>query len=149
VSNALPTGGTHVLLVTPFDMAYGFDDKSMHSLIDHVVSQGVQGVVALGTTGEFFTLAPRERAAVIDTVVSAVAGRVAVTVGVGADSTSGAVELAQHAQAAGADCVMVLPPLYSPAGTGLDHPARLQLPHPPHPASTTATSQSFQSRAHC
>jgi 4-hydroxy-tetrahydrodipicolinate synthase len=108
----LRTGGTHVLLVTPFLPDHERDRESLASLIEHVLAAGADGVIALGTTGEFFTMSSGERADAIDDVVALVRGRVAVTVGVGSDSTAEAVKLARHAQAAGADCVMVLPPFY-------------------------------------
>ncbi|MFI6640500.1 dihydrodipicolinate synthase family protein [Streptomyces sp. NPDC050504] len=108
----LRTGGTHVLLVTPFLPDHERDRESLSSLIEHVLDAGADGVIALGTTGEFFTMTAAERADTVDEVVELVRGRVAVTVGVGSDSTAEAVKLARHAQTAGADCVMVLPPFY-------------------------------------
>jgi 4-hydroxy-tetrahydrodipicolinate synthase len=108
----LRTGGTHVLLVTPFRPSYERDRNSLGSLIDHVIDAGADGVIALGTTGEFFTMSAAERTEVIDDVMALVRGRVAVTIGVGSDSTAEAVNLARHAQAARADCVMALPPFY-------------------------------------
>ncbi|WP_251058680.1 MULTISPECIES: dihydrodipicolinate synthase family protein [unclassified Streptomyces] len=108
----LRTGGTHVLLVTPFLPNRERDRESLASLIEHVLDAGADGVIALGTTGEFFTMSAAERADAIDDVVELVRGRVAVTIGVGSDSTAEAVKLARHAQSAGADCVMVLPPFY-------------------------------------
>jgi 4-hydroxy-tetrahydrodipicolinate synthase len=106
------TNATHTLLVTPFDQYGELDTPSLSSLIDFTLGAGAAGVVALGTTGEFFTLTPMERHEVMKHVVDHVGGNAPVTVGVGADGTAGAVALAQHAQDAGADCIMVLPPLY-------------------------------------
>lgn len=108
----LPTDGTQTLLVTPFDRDGGFDRGSMAGLIDFVLEGGAAGVVALGTTGEFFTLTPRERIEVAEFVVRHVRGRAPVTVGVGAPDTATAVGLAAAAESAGADCVMALPPFY-------------------------------------
>lgn len=108
----LVPGGANTLVVTPFDDSGELDHKSMASLIDFVLGGGIQGIIALGTTGEFFTLSGAERVEVMRSVVTQVAGRVPVTLGVGADGTAAAVELARAAREAGADCVMVLPPLY-------------------------------------
>jgi 4-hydroxy-tetrahydrodipicolinate synthase len=99
-------------VVTPFTQDHKLDWPSLRSLIDFVLGGGAQGVVALGTTGEFFTMRPDERFEVIDAVLDAVAGRVPVTIGVGAEGTAGAVTLATHAARAGADCVMVPAPFY-------------------------------------
>ncbi|MBT2458176.1 dihydrodipicolinate synthase family protein [Streptomyces sp. ISL-86] len=98
--------------MTPFLPNHERDRESLASLIEHVLGAGADGVIALGTTGEFFTMSAAERADAIDDVVELVRGRVAVTIGVGSDSTAEAVKLARHAQSAGADCVMVLPPFY-------------------------------------
>jgi 4-hydroxy-tetrahydrodipicolinate synthase len=108
----LPIGGTHVLLVTPFLPDHGRDRESLAALIEHVIGAGVDGVIGLGTTGEFFTMSADERIELINDVVEFVDGRVPVTIGVGSDSTAEAVKLARHAQSAGAACVMVLPPFY-------------------------------------
>ncbi|TDB82243.1 dihydrodipicolinate synthase family protein [Micromonospora sp. KC721] len=112
MARELPVHATHALLVTPFTDEHALDRRSMRSLVDFVLTTGAQGVVALGTTGEFFTMRPDERVEVMETVIDAVAGRVPVTVGVGADSTASAVALARQAREAGADCVMVPPPFY-------------------------------------
>lgn len=65
-----------------------------------------------GTTGEFTSLGDEEYRRVIDRYVEAAAGRVPVVAGVGALTTATAISLAQHAERAGADAVMVLPPFY-------------------------------------
>ncbi len=114
----LPVGGTHVLLVTPFLPDHTRDRDSLASLIEHVIEAGADGVIALGTTGEFFTLSAAERVDLMKDVVDIVDGRVSVTIGVGSDSTAEAVSLARHAQSAAADCVMVLPPFYFAKSTG-------------------------------
>lgn len=110
----LPLDGLHTLLVTPFDGSGEFDPKSMGTLIDHVTAAGASlGVVVLGTTGEFFGLTERERVEVARVAVDAAKGcSVPVTVGVGATGTAGSVELTKAAEAVGAACVMVVPPIY-------------------------------------
>lgn len=104
--------GAHVLLLTPFDAEGRLDASSLRSLIDYVVDRGPAGVVALGTTGEFFTMSPEERREAMTSIADLVGGRVRVTYGVGDSSTAVAVELARHAESCGADAVMVQPPYY-------------------------------------
>ncbi len=104
--------GANTLLVTPLDGEGEVDLKSLTRLTEHVLSEGVHGVMALGSSGEFFTLSQGERWSVMRHVVEVVAGQVPVTLGVGSDSTAGAVENARFAEDVGADCVLVLPPLY-------------------------------------
>ncbi|QLE74606.1 dihydrodipicolinate synthase family protein [Streptomyces rectiverticillatus] len=108
----LTSGSANALLFTPFDASGAFDAGSMASLIDFALDGGADGVIALGTAGEFFTLSVAEHAEVMRCVVRHTAGRVPVTVGVGAIGPASASELAQFASSAGADCAMVLPPLY-------------------------------------
>lgn len=110
----LPLNGLHTLLVTPFEVDGAFDRKSMGALIDHVTTDGASlGVVVLGTTGEFFGLTEGERVEVARAAIDAAKPRaVPVTVGVGAIGTAGSAELARSAEQLGADCVMVVPPVY-------------------------------------
>lgn len=107
-----PIRGANTLLVTPFTRACDLDLESLGNLTEFVLSGGVDGVMALGSSGEFFALTLAERAQVARRVVDVVNGRVPVTIGVGSDSTVGAIETARLACEAGADCVLVLPPLY-------------------------------------
>lgn len=90
------------------------DEPTLRDFVDWIVGAGVHGLVPTGTTGEFMTLTPAEHRRVIEAYVEAVAGRVPVVAGVGALATAEAVALAQHAEAAGASAVMVVPPFYGP-----------------------------------
>jgi dihydrodipicolinate synthase/N-acetylneuraminate lyase len=105
-------GGAQVLLVTPFDEEGELDERSLAALIEFAVDAGVQGVISLATTGEFFAMTPAEREEVMAVVVKQVRGRVTATFGVGDSSTRTAVALARAAEAQGADCIMLQPPWY-------------------------------------
>ena len=77
-------------------------------------------IIVLGTTGEPCTIAPMERAALIERAVSCVAGRVPLIVGAGANDTRTAIAYAEQAQALGADGLLVVTPYYNKASrTGL------------------------------
>ncbi|AJM77129.1 dihydrodipicolinate synthase family protein [Rathayibacter toxicus] len=119
----LDVTGANTLLITPFHTDGSLDERSLERLIDHVIDGGARGVILLGSTGEFFGLTHDERLRVIGSGVSHVAGRVPVTIGVGSDGTAETIALAAAAQAAGADCVMVIPPIYfdTAAGAQLAH----------------------------
>lgn len=82
--------GVLVALLTPFDPAGAVDPQALTALVDQVVDQGADGVVALGTTGEFADLDDDERDLVTRTTVAAARGRVPVVVGLGGLSTDGA-----------------------------------------------------------
>lgn len=98
------------MLPTPFHGGGEIDHDSLGRVVDLFVRAGVDGVTALGVTGEVARLAERERAAVVETVVQRVAGRAAVIVGTSADGLRVCTELTRQAQAAGAQGVMISPP---------------------------------------
>lgn len=106
-----PTGA-QVLLLTPFGDDGEVDERSLASLVDYVLDGGVDGIVGLGTTGEFFTMSVDEQARLMTTLAKIVGGRVPLTFGVGNSATSVSIALARHAQELGADCVMLQPPYY-------------------------------------
>jgi len=106
--------GTYTVLVTPFTPdGARVDVPALRRLVEFQIGEGIHGLIPLGSTGEFLSLAREERAAVIETVVATAAGRVPVLVGTGAEWTDEAVALSREAEAMGADGVMVIPPFYS------------------------------------
>lgn len=104
--------GVSVPLLTPYARDGSVDVAAIRSHVDRLIAAGVEGVVALGTTGEFADLTAAERETVVDATLSAVGGRVPVLVGTGAVGTREAVAYARAAERAGADGVLSLPPLY-------------------------------------
>lgn len=104
--------GNNVLLVTPFDKDYNIDYPSLGNLIEYVIGKGVNGLIVLGTTGEFFTMTNEEKREVIKFVIQQTNGRVPVSVGVGYSGTKVSIELAKYAEAQKADSLLVPPPYY-------------------------------------
>jgi 4-hydroxy-tetrahydrodipicolinate synthase len=102
------------LSVTPFGSDGSLDLGSLRGLVRHLLEGGVEGVIILGSTGEFFSLTDEEREAAVRETVEAAGGTVPVIAGVGASGTEQAVRLTRQAVAAGADAVMVPPPFYAP-----------------------------------
>ncbi len=80
-------GGTGVALVTPFTKNGFVDFKGLTKLIDHVIGNGVDYLVALGTTAETPTLSADEKKEVLISVLNHAAGRVPVVCGMGGNST--------------------------------------------------------------
>lgn len=115
--------GLWVALLTPFDAEGRVDHVALADLVDDLVPRGVDGLVPLGSTGEFTELDRQERREVVSTVAGAAAGRVPVLAGVSGLSTSSTCRYAADAETAGADAVLVLPPLYwkQPDEGVLDH----------------------------
>jgi dihydrodipicolinate synthase/N-acetylneuraminate lyase len=87
------------------------DGAALEDNVRAYVDAGVHGLVATGTMGEAGSLTTDERRAVVEAVVRAAAGRVPVIVGVSAGTPAAATALAGDAAEAGADGLMLLPPL--------------------------------------
>lgn len=106
--------------VTHFDAHGEFEPNAYREHCSWMLEHELAGVFAAGGTGEFFSLTPSEVAAVVKAAVEETAGRAPVIAGAGY-GTRMAVELAQGAEAAGADGVLLLPPyLMHPGQEGLE-----------------------------
>jgi 5-dehydro-4-deoxyglucarate dehydratase len=95
--------------VTHFDAANNFDVENYRSHCEWLMQHELAGLFAAGGTGEFFSLTPREIAAVVSAAVAQCAGRLPVIAGCGY-GTALAVELARESEALGADGLLLLPP---------------------------------------
>ncbi len=87
--------GTGVALITPFQSDASIDYAALEKVIDFVISNGVNYVVTLGTTGETPTLSKEERKAIALFTFEKVGGRVPVVVGIGGSNTD---ELGQRTE---------------------------------------------------
>ena len=105
--------GALTALITPFDKNGNVAEKTLCDLVEWQVKQGINGLVPVGTTGESPTLSYQEHKRVIELCVRQVAKRVPVIAGAGSNSTKEAVELAEFAEKAGADAVLVVTPYYN------------------------------------
>jgi len=106
-------------MVTPFRDG-AFDRRAFKRLVDMQARAGVDGIVAVGTTGESATLDYKEHIEVVACAVECAAGRLRVMAGTGGNSTSEAVYLTQEAEKAGADSSLQVAPYYNkPTQEGL------------------------------
>jgi 4-hydroxy-tetrahydrodipicolinate synthase len=111
--------GSFTALVTPFKNG-SVDEKAFRELVDWQIAEGTKGLVPVGTTGESPTLSHEEHGNVVEWCVGQARGRVPVVAGAGSNSTREAIDLAQHAEKAGADAVLVVTPYYNkPTQEGL------------------------------
>ena len=90
------------------------DAAGVGRLVEHVIAGGVNGVLALGSTGETASLDERSRRQVLNSVMSAAAGRVPVLCGVAQSQLTSTVAEVDAAAKAGADAALVTPPFYYP-----------------------------------
>ena len=104
--------GSITALVTPFEGGQ-LDEQAFRALIDWQINEGTAGLVPVGTTGESPTLSHEEHRRVVEICISQAGGRVPVIAGAGSNNTHEAVELAMHAEKAGADAVLVVTPYYN------------------------------------
>jgi dihydrodipicolinate synthase/N-acetylneuraminate lyase len=105
--------GALAAALTPLkDAGEALDEAAIPPYVEFLVAGGVDGLLALGTTGEGFLLPLEQRRRAAQLFVEAAAGRLQVAVHCGAQSTWDTVELAAHAADVGADAVAVMAPPY-------------------------------------
>src|SRR5512145_769642 len=104
--------GVLTALVTPF-RAGEIDEAALRALVERQIDAGIDGLVPCGSTGESATLSHAEHRRVVEIVVQATRGRVPVVAGTGSNNTREAIELTQHAKAAGADGALLISPYYN------------------------------------
>lgn len=115
MSHSLPFRGSFTALVTPFRDG-ALDEKAFRGLVDWQIEEGIHGLVPVGTTGESPTVSHDEHKRVVEWTVAQSAGRVPVIAGAGSNNTIEAIDLARHAEKAGADAVLVVTPYYNKPG---------------------------------
>ena len=111
--------GSITALVTPF--SYGKVDKvALQNLVNWQITEGSNGLVPVGTTGESPTLTHEEHESVVEEVVVAAAGRVPVIAGAGSNNTMETIRFMRHAESVGANAGLVVTPYYNkPTQIGL------------------------------
>jgi 4-hydroxy-tetrahydrodipicolinate synthase len=104
--------GSITALVTPFANG-AVDEAAFQRLVEWQIAEGSKGLVPCGTTGESPTLSHKEHKRVVELTIAAAKRRVPVIAGAGSNSTTEAIELATHAEHAGADAVLIVAPYYN------------------------------------
>jgi 4-hydroxy-tetrahydrodipicolinate synthase len=112
--------GSIVALVTPFDEQDRIDYAALERLIEFHVSEGTNGLVIAGTTGESATLQKGEHAELIRRAADMVAGRMPVIAGTGSNSTQQTIDLSREVADAAIDGYLLVVPYYNkPVQEGL------------------------------
>ena len=107
--------GVATALVTPMHADGSVDYKSLDKLVDWQIEQGINALVACGTTGEASTLTDEEHRRVISHVVQRAQGRVPVIAGTGSNDLDYALSLTKYACDEGVDAVLTVTPYYNKA----------------------------------
>ncbi|WP_367110240.1 4-hydroxy-tetrahydrodipicolinate synthase [uncultured Psychrobacter sp.] len=110
--------GILVPIVTPFDDNDNVDTDKLTTLVEAFIDKGVSGIVACGTTGEYYTFSAEERELVLTTIAEAVknkdaAKKITLIAGINSLSTDHSIELAKQAKDLGYDGLMLSATPYS------------------------------------
>ncbi|TMN22742.1 4-hydroxy-tetrahydrodipicolinate synthase [Lentibacillus cibarius] len=100
-------------MVTPFDQHGDIDFNATRTLVNHLITNGSEGLVVAGTTGESPTLTTDEKLDLFAFVAKVTNGRVPVIAGTGSNSTKASIRLTQQAESTGVDGIMVVTPYYN------------------------------------
>ncbi|MHB0773027.1 4-hydroxy-tetrahydrodipicolinate synthase [Bradyrhizobium sp. 1.29L] len=98
---------------TPLDERGDVDTASVKKLAEHLVSNGAAGIAPVGGTGEYVSLAPKQRRQMVDATLEAVGGRVPVIPGVLSPGFGESVATCREFASAGADALLVVTPYYA------------------------------------
>jgi 4-hydroxy-tetrahydrodipicolinate synthase len=105
--------GCYTALITPMKENFEIDWEGLKKLVDFQISQGVSGILAMGTTSESPTVSWEEHNKVTEKVFELVDNRCIVIAGTGSNSTKEAVEGTEHAHEVGARAVLLVDPYYN------------------------------------
>jgi 4-hydroxy-tetrahydrodipicolinate synthase len=112
--------GCGTAIVTPFKRDETIDESAFRRLVDFQIENGVDFIVACGTTGESVTMSDDEQARVVELTIEASEGRVPVVAGAGGYNTRQVIEKVHRYERLGADAILSVTPYYNkPTQEGL------------------------------
>jgi 4-hydroxy-tetrahydrodipicolinate synthase len=104
--------GAYTAIITPFD-GDRIDFEGLERLVGFQIENDITGVLAVGTTGESPALTWEEHNGVVEAVAKQTSGRCLCVAGSGSNNTREAIAASRHAQAAGAEAVLLVDPYYN------------------------------------
>jgi N-acetylneuraminate lyase len=104
--------GIFPAIITPFNREGKIHERSLEILIKQGIERGVSGFFVCGGTGEGLMMSADERKYITEIAVESAGGRAAIISNIGSFSTDAGIELAKHAEAAGAAAIASVPPFY-------------------------------------
>ncbi|MGO3712627.1 4-hydroxy-tetrahydrodipicolinate synthase [Alcaligenes aquatilis] len=108
--------GILVPIVTPFDANNQLNEAALERLVECFIEAGVGGIVACGTTGEYYALSAQERRRVLEIVARTGRGRSTLIAGVNSMSPAEAISRIREAEELGYEALMLSPTPYSLPG---------------------------------
>ncbi|EIJ81445.1 dihydrodipicolinate synthase [Bacillus methanolicus PB1] len=106
-------GRISTAMVTPFDNKGHIDFAKTTQLVNHLINNGSDSLVVVGTTGESATLTKEEKLALFQHVVKVVEKRVPVIAGTGSNNTYDSIEMTKKAEKMGVDAILAVAPYYN------------------------------------
>ena len=100
-------------VITAFDAEGNLDVQANKNVYDYLIDSGIDGLVVMGSTGEFYAMSIEQRKELIDLVVPYVNKRTKTIIGTGCMTIEDTIELSNYAIGVGADAVIVVSPYYS------------------------------------
>ncbi|MBW6451987.1 MAG: 4-hydroxy-tetrahydrodipicolinate synthase [DPANN group archaeon] len=111
--NPIDYRGHHVAITTPLEYGGSIDENGLKQNIEFLLEYGVNGIVAVGTTGQSPTLTPDEHLKVIAITVDTVNGKIPVIAGTGSNNTKEAIYFTRESNNIGADATLQVDPYYN------------------------------------
>ncbi len=108
-----PFKGTGIALITPFKKDHSIDIESLIKIVNHVIDNGADFLVVLGTTSEAPTLTSEEKNLVINTILKANNGRLPILLGMGGNNTLAVIEAIKAQNFDGIQGILSVVPYYN------------------------------------
>jgi 4-hydroxy-tetrahydrodipicolinate synthase len=105
--------GAYTALITPFLEDGSVDYEQLEKNVVFQIENGIDGLLALGTTAETPTLTKEEKNKIIDCCMRTINGRVPLMVGTGSNSTAKTIKNTMEAEKMGADIALIVTPYYN------------------------------------
>jgi 4-hydroxy-tetrahydrodipicolinate synthase len=108
-----PFKGMGIALITPFKKDHSIDIESLIKIVNHVIDNGADFLVVLGTTSEAPTLTSEEKNLVINTILKANNGRLPILLGMGGNNTQAVIEAIKAQNFDGIQGILSVVPYYN------------------------------------
>lgn len=105
--------GAGTALITPFDKEGNIQWEELEQLVEFQIENGIDAIIACGTTGEASTMTAEEHLKTIEFIIQKAHGRVPVIAGTGSNNTQHSVDLSLEAKRLGADGLLLVTPYYN------------------------------------